>query len=105
MIVDRNGCIEVCVYADTLGVFSEEGLNQLGDNMLYIKVPKDKLYEYFVNTCLEYFRDEVDEGISDYGVFEEWLDEYTCDDTIDLCEWMREHNMILEIELTYKVDK
>ncbi len=102
---EMKGYVEVCVYTDTLGVFSEEGLNQLGDNMIYIKVPKGKLYEYFIDTCLECFRDEVDEGISDYGVFEEWLDEYTCDDTIDLYKWMSEHNMILEIGLTYKADK
>lgn len=88
-----NG-IWICVYTDTLVGYPTHLYNK-DDNLSYIKVKEDVLFDWFKKNILEDFRSEVDEGISDRGVMDEWLDEYTADETIDLYDYLVKHNGLL----------
>ena len=75
------------VYADSTGLFTEDLLNRMDSNMIAVEVDDEIVHKFFIEECLEDFRPDVDEGVSDDGLFEEWLDEYTCDDTEELYEY------------------
>ena len=93
-----NG-IWICVYTDTLvGYPTHLYDDSLDDyNLSYIEVKEDVLFDWFKANILEDFRADFDiaEGISDRGVMDEWLDEYTADDTVGLYDYMKEHNGLI----------
>ena len=80
----------ISVYADTTGCFTDKQCDV--DNTAYLNLPKEMIREYFMKYCLEDFRGD-DTEVSDDGLFEEWLDEYTNDDTIDLCGFLKEQKI------------
>lgn len=80
----------ISVYADTTGCFTEEQCD--ADNTAYLNLPRETVREYFMKCCLEDFRGD-DRTVSDQGLFEEWLDEYTNDDTVDLVKFLRIHDV------------
>lgn len=71
--------INVTVFYDNIKPDYDEATD--GENLTVITMPKDVLFDWFKENILKNFRSDVDEGVSDEGVFEEWLDEYTADDT------------------------
>ena len=80
----------ISVYADTTGCFSEEECDR--DNNALLELPKGMVQKFFMDCCLESFRGD-DRTVSDQGLFEEWLDEYTNDDTVDLVRFLRKHDV------------
>lgn len=74
-------------------VFTEDILEVLG--MFDIEVPERIVFDFFISECLEDFRNEYDEkeGITAKGYFEDWLNEYTCDDTIGLWRYAKRNNV------------
>lgn len=88
--------IWICVYTDTLMGYPIHLYNK-DDNLSYIKVKEDVLFDWFKVNIREDFRADFDiaEGISDRGVMDEWLDEYTADDTVGLYDYMKEHNGLI----------
>ena len=82
-----NG-INICVYSDTLGN-SIDGIDD--DNLCYIKVKEDVLFNWFKENILEGFREEIDEKLSDRAMMDEWLDVYTADETVDLYGYAKLH--------------
>lgn len=86
--------IIICVFTDTIVGYPTH-LYDKDDNLSYIKVKEDVLFDWFKENILEDFKSEVDEGISDRGVMDEWLDEYTADDTVGLYDYMKEHNGLI----------
>lgn len=88
----------ITVYSDEPGVFTEDFCDRVG--MIEIKVPKEIVYDFFIDECLEGFRNESDDkdGITDEGYFEDWLLEYTCDDTMGLWGYAIEHGIAPQIE-------
>ena len=89
----------VSVYADTIGYFSKEQCDE--DNNAILKLPKGIVRKYFVERCLEDFRSD-DRTVSDQGLFEEWLDEHTNDDTMDLVEFLRKQGVNIAVVLIYE---
>ena len=67
--------ITVSVYRDTV----DPGFNG-NDNIAEIEVDRDELFKFFKMFALSSFKGD-DKTVSEEGLFEEWLDEYTCDDT------------------------
>ena len=80
--------MKIDVYADSTGLFTQSFVNRMDNNMITIEVDEEIVYDYFKENCLYYFRTDVDEGLSDRAVFEEWLEEYTCDDTDGLYKYV-----------------
>ena len=74
--------ISVMVYKDT--VFPGRDFD---DNLTTITVKKDIFMKYFRERILPDFKGD-DETVSDEGLLQEWLDEYTADDTDDLYEFV-----------------
>jgi len=71
--------INVTVYYETVKPDYNEACD--GENLTEITLPKDVLFNWFKEKILKDYKTKVDAGVSDEGVFEEWLDEYTADDT------------------------
>ncbi len=80
--------LAITVYYDNVKADYEE--KEDGENLTEIILPKDKVFEWFKKHILENFRPDVDEGVSDKGLFEEWLDEYTADDTEGMYDELKE---------------
>lgn len=74
----------VSIYADETKLFTDDFINI--NNIIYVEVPDRIVFDFFKKNILDDFRSETDteEGLSDYAIFEDWLDEYTCDDTVGL---------------------
>ena len=68
----------VDVYCDTTGLYTEMEIET--DNICELEFPERIVKQYFMEYCLENFKGD-DPNVSDDGLYEEWLDEYTCDDT------------------------
>ena len=76
----------ICIYLDQIrGVFTEEFLDNC--NLCYVELPKEIVFDFFKEECMAAFKSDHDEGISEYGLFEEWLDEYIADDTDGLYDY------------------
>ena len=88
VVIYKPEIISVTVYYDTVKADYDETKD--GENLIDVRMPKDKLYEWFKENVLESFRPDIDEGVSDEGLFEEWLDEYTADDTMNLVADMKQ---------------
>ena len=58
------------------------------DNLGTLIVKKDTFMKYFRERVLPYFKGD-DETISEEGLLQEWLDEYTADDTTDLHDFIQ----------------
>lgn len=80
--------ILVGVYKDTTDLFTEDEI--LDDNTVDLEFPEDIVKRYFKEKCLEDFRGD-DDTISDEGLYQEWMDENTCDDTDGLVQFAREN--------------
>ena len=83
---DEN-MMEMALYCDSTDLYTEEECNI--DNITYLDFPKELVKQYFMDQCLKYFRN--DEDISDDAFYEDWLLEYTCDDTDGLYWYAKEH--------------
>ena len=84
----------VVVYGNEVtDVFTEEFAETIG--MIDIEVPREILFEFFRDNCLEDYRNESDDkdGITDEGYYEDWRVEYTADDTIGLWNYAKEHGV------------
>lgn len=74
--------ISICVYRDTI----EE--HNASNNLTEILVTKDFAEQYYNNS------DNKDY----YKTFDDFLNEYTSDETEDFYEYAKKHNAIIEIE-------
>ena len=84
----------ITIYSDeTEDMFSDDILQEI--SMVDVEIPREIVFGFFKAECLAYYRNESDdkEGITDEGYFEDWLNEYTCDDTIGLWEYARKNNV------------
>ena len=58
------------------------------DNISTIEITEECLFNWFKENVISYFRNEHDnKGISDRGLFDEWLDEYLIDETVGLYDY------------------
>lgn len=74
--------IAITVYRDTIGPNSHGD-----DNLGTLIIKKDMLMKYFKERILPSFKGD-DKSVSDDGLLEEWLSEYTADDTNDLWDYI-----------------
>lgn len=91
--------IIMTIYADDTDLFTEAFCNR--HNLINIEVNKHVVFKFFRHNILKDFRTETDSNVSDEGVFEEWLDEYTADDTQGLWEYAKEHGVDPKIDRIY----
>ena len=70
----------VCVYRDTIEEHDEI------DNLAYVEVTMDFLEQY------------VKEVVTDFEGLEEFLDEYTADNTLGFYKYAMEHNAVISVE-------
>lgn len=76
------------IYRDSTGLFTSEECDQ--DNEFNTYVPYNVLFEYFMDNVKGNFpAADPHEGITDEGLFDEWLDEYTMDATNDLYDYCK----------------
>lgn len=88
----KNETITVVVYSNEItGVFADDFIETV--DMFDIEVSREILFEFFKDECLEDFRNESDDkdGLTNEGYFEDWLNEYTADDTVGLWDYAKEH--------------
>ena len=71
----------VCVYRDTIEEHDEV------NNLSYVEVTTDFLAKYVKERQGEFFKD-----------LEEFLNEYTADDTEDFYKYAMEHNAVISVE-------
>ena len=67
-----EGMMSVCVYADDSGLYTEEECDEC--NISYLLFPERIVLDWYIEECRKYF-----------DSFNEFLMEYTADDTIGLC--------------------
>lgn len=77
----------ICIYADETQVFTDDFCNM--NNLIYVEIPRDIVFGFFKENVLADFRTEED--LSDEALFEDWLLEYTADDTIGLWQYSLYH--------------
>ena len=88
--VEKDAEIAITVYTDiTPGPHKTEDLD---DNLTYIRVQKSDLLEWFREYILPDFRGD-DKSVSDEGLLDEWLDEYTADDTVGLYGYLKQNHL------------
>lgn len=73
--------IWIAVYKDTIS-----HKNIVDDNISYIKVTKDFARLYWKERQSEY-----------YTTFDDFLNNFTCDDTMDFYKYVKEHDAIIKI--------
>ena len=76
-----NETIWICVYRDTIEQHNDS------NNLTEVKVTMDFFKQYF-NECQKEYYDSM----------EDFLNEYTADDTEDFYYYAMEHNAVLETE-------
>lgn len=81
--MNKNIWIEV--YRDTIERHDKDW------NLSDILVSREFAEQYY-NECITTDEDNL------YETFEEFLSEYTCDDTEDFYEYAKHHNAIIELE-------
>ena len=87
--------ILMTIYRDSTGLFTRQECDL--DNEFDTYVPYDTMFEYFIEKVKDNFpAADPKEGVTDKGLFEEWLDEYTMDATMDLYDYCKDKG----IELT-----
>lgn len=74
--------IWITVYKDTIS-----RKNIADNNISYVKVARDFAKNYWEERQSKY-----------YTTFDEFLDNYTCDDTVDFYKYVKEHDVIIEIK-------
>lgn len=84
--MNKNQSLYIDVYADSTGLFTEEFLNHLDINMITLEISREIAFNFFKEFFLNDFKTEED--LSDEAFFEDWLDEYTCDDTEGLYQYV-----------------
>ena len=68
--------------------YKQECRKNIADNNIsYVKVTRDFAKNYWEERQSEY-----------YTTFDEFLDNYTCDDTVDFYKYAKEHDAIIEIK-------
>ena len=75
-----NETIWVCVYRDTIKEHDEV------NNLSYVEVTTDFLEQY------------VKEVVTDFEGLNEFLDEYTADNTLGFYQYAMEHNAVIAVE-------
>lgn len=70
----------ICVYRDTIEEHDEV------NNLSYVKVTMDFLEHYVKDVAI------------DFDTMEEFLDEYTADNTMDFYAYAKEHNAVIAVE-------
>ena len=94
----RDKFIEVCVYADSTNLFTEEDCNT--DNLVALKFPERIVkdwYEKHESEFVECTANELKKPKSEC-TFEDWFNEvYTADDTDGLFNFSIEHGYVPEI--------
>ena len=91
---EKNEIITVVIYSNEMtGVFADKIIETY--DMFDIGVSKEILFNFFKDKCLEDFRNESDDknGLTDEGYFEDWLNQYTADDTVGLWNYAKEHGV------------
>ena len=83
------------IYADSTSIFTEEFINENG-NLLDVEIEDSYVKQFFEREILEIFRS--DDGTSDEALFEDWLHEYTADDTAELWEWCNRYGIDCKID-------
>lgn len=81
-----NENIWITVYKDTMDIYVDY------DNLIDIKVTKEFVRQYF-NECKK-------NSDCEWKTYEEFIDNFTADDTEDFYEYAKKHNAILEIDHT-----
>lgn len=92
----KSETIIMTIYADDTDLFTEDFCNR--HNLINIEVNKHVVFNFFRHNILKDFRTETDSDISDEGVFEEWLDEYTADDTEGLWWYAKRMDENLKVD-------
>ena len=77
--------VTITVFADTIVPIKGD------DNLREIVVKKDVFVKWFMANVKDYFRGD-DESITDIGLIDEWLLEYTADETTTLYEFALQNN-------------
>ena len=83
--MNKNQSLYIDVYADSTRLFTEEFLNHLNSNIITLEISREITFNFFKQYCLDDFK--TDENLTDEAFFEDWLLEYTCDDTEGLYEY------------------
>lgn len=86
-VIYQPEIISVSVYLESVKPDYDELKD--GENMTEIEIPKDMLFKWFKENILKNFKGD-DTSVSDEGLFEEWLDEYTAEDTDTLYADMKQ---------------
>lgn len=73
--------IWICVYRDTIEEHNDNW------NLTEVKVTMECFEKYYNERCKEY-----------YNSMEDFLNEYTADDTTDFYDYAMKHNAVLETE-------
>ena len=87
--------LPVTIYADTTGQFTDEECDR--DNTVEILVPRDLLYQWFVETCqndgpfFEEFTGTDPIPVTERGFLKWVYAESTADDTVELYHWLNVH--------------
>lgn len=92
----KSETIIMTIYADDTDLFTEDFCNR--HNLINIEVNKHVVFNFFRHNILKDFRTETDSDVSDEGVFEEWLDEYTADDTEGLWWYAKRMDENLKVD-------
>lgn len=92
--------MNVCMYSDSTNMFSREFCNYC--NIVYIDVEDKLVFKYFIRHVLADFisDDNVKQELSVKAIYEEWLDEYTADDTIGLWEFLMRNDKRPKVNIT-----
>ncbi len=88
--------IIMTIYADDTDLFTEAFCNR--HNLINIEVNKYVVFNFFRHNILKEFRTETNSNVPDEGVFEEWLDEYTADDTEGLWWYAKRMDKNLKVD-------
>ena len=70
--------MRVIIYADSTGLFTDDFIDE-HSNLCYVEINELNLKDYF--------NEEIRPILINNISFDEWLNEYTADDTTDLWEW------------------
>lgn len=82
--MNKEDMIEMTVFCDSTELFTEDECNV--DNLAYINFPRNIVQKYFDELCIGGRLDGLQINGHDI-TFEEWLEEYTADDTDDLYDF------------------